>query len=53
MRGHHWEDVEITKRETTKQLRSLTSEDFEGCFDRRNRRWDKCVATDGEYFEKG
>jgi len=44
-------DVETMKRETTKEPRSLTSEDFEGRFERWKRRWDKCITTDGDYFE--
>lgn len=51
MRGQHWDDVETIKRETTRQLKSLTSEDFEGCFEQWKRRWDKCITMDGDYFE--
>jgi len=51
MRGQHWDDVETIKRETTRQLKSLTSEDFEGCFEQWKRRWDKCITIDGDYFE--
>lgn len=51
MRGQHWDDVETIKRETTRQLKSLTSEDFEGCFEQWKQRWDKCITIDGDYFE--
>ena len=30
---------------------SLTSEEFQGCFEQWKQRWDKCIATNGEYFE--
>jgi len=52
MRGQNWDDVETIKHEMTRQLRSLTSEDVEECFNQWKRRWDKCIATDGEYFEE-
>lgn len=52
MRRQHWNDIETThKLKTTRQLRSLIYVDFEGCFDQWKRRWNKCIATDGEYFE--
>lgn len=51
MRGQHWDDVETIKRKTTIQLKSLNSEDFEGCFEQWKRRWDKCT-TIGDYFEE-
>ena len=51
MRGQHWEDVETIKQETTRKLKSLTAEDFQGCFEQWKKRWDKCIVTNGEYFE--
>ncbi|KAG5885734.1 hypothetical protein JTB14_000656 [Gonioctena quinquepunctata] len=51
MRGRHWDKVETIKRDTTKQLKSLTPEDFQECFEQWKQRWDKCIATHGEYFE--
>ncbi|KZC11442.1 hypothetical protein WN55_03031 [Dufourea novaeangliae] len=51
MRGRHWDDVETIKHETTRLLKSLTSEDFQECFQQWQRRWDKCISTNGEYFE--
>lgn len=32
-RGQHWDDVETIKCERTRQLKSITSEDFQGCFE--------------------
>lgn len=51
MRGRHWDDVENIKFESTRRLKSLTFEDFQGCFEEWKRTWDKCIATQGEYFE--
>lgn len=51
MRGQHWEDVDTIKQETTRRLKSMTFEDFQGCFEEWKRRWDKCIAVNGEYFE--
>lgn len=51
MRGQQWDNVETKKRETSRQLRSITFEGCKGYFDQWKQRQDKCIATNGEYFE--
>lgn len=51
MKGRYWDDVKTIKNETTRHLKNLTSEEFQGCFEQWKRRWDKCIAVNGEYFE--
>lgn len=51
MRGQQWDNVETKKRETTRQLKSITFEGCKGYFDQWKRRQNKFIATDGEYFE--
>jgi len=31
----------------------LREEEFQGCFQQWKRRWDKCIVSNGEYFEGG
>ena len=50
LRGHHLWDVTI-KSETTSLLKGLREEEFQGCFHQWKRRWNKCIASNGEHFE--
>ncbi|KAG5337990.1 MOS1T transposase, partial [Acromyrmex heyeri] len=51
LRGRHLGDVEAIKTETTRQLKSLTTEDFQRSYQQWKRRWQKCILSQGEYFE--
>lgn len=51
LRGRHLGDVEAIKAETTRQLNSITTEDFQQCYQQWKRRWQKCISSQGEYFE--
>eukprot|EP00102_Acyrthosiphon_pisum_P015255 XP_008185723.1 PREDICTED: putative uncharacterized protein FLJ37770 [Acyrthosiphon pisum] len=51
MKGHHYEDFEDIKRAVTMVLKSLTSGDFQECFQKWEERWTKCVRLRGEYSE--
>ena len=42
------QDIEAA---TTTQLETLTKEDFQNCSRKWQERWDKCVRSEGEYFE--
>jgi hypothetical protein len=50
-RGRHLGDVTTIKSETTSLLKGLREEEFQGCFQQWKRRWDKCIVSNGEYFE--
>ena len=47
LRGCHYETIEEMKEAVTKVIDTLTQEDFHGAF----RRYDKCIAAGGDYFE--
>lgn len=51
MRGKHFESIQDIKEAVTAQLDTLTKEDFQHCFAEWQERWDKCVQSEGEYFE--
>ena len=38
-------------KKTTAELRSIPEEEFKRCFQKGQRRWEKCVHLQGEYFE--
>jgi len=51
LRGRHLGDVMTIKIETTSLLKGLREEEFQGCFQQWKRRWDKCILSNGGYFE--
>jgi hypothetical protein len=45
--GHHrWWIVDLP--ESTTLLQGLKEDDFQGCFNQWKRRWDKCIASEGD-----
>ena len=50
LRGWHLGDVTI-KSETTSLLKGLREDEFQGFFQQWKQRWDKCIVSNGEYFE--
>ena len=49
--GSHYETTEEMKEDVTKVIDTLTREDFHGAFQEFSERYNKCVATGGDYFE--
>ena len=50
-KGKRFESIQDIEAATTAQLKTLTKEDFQNCFRKWQERWDKCVRSEGEYFE--
>jgi len=44
-------DVTAIESEMTSLLKGLREEEIQGCFQQWKRRWDKCIVSNGEYFE--
>jgi hypothetical protein len=40
------------QREPLAALDSISAEDFGQCFQQWERRWDRCIHSQGEYFEE-
>jgi hypothetical protein len=34
-----------------KALKAIALQEFQNCFEQWKKRWDKCIASQGEYFE--
>ena len=51
LRGCRYETIEEMKEAVTKVIDTLTQEDFHGTFQKLLERYNKCVATGGDYFE--
>ena len=53
LKGKTFDDVGSMKRSTSAFIQNLTQADFQACFQKLQERWDKCIATKGEYVEVG
>lgn len=51
LKGKRFDDVEAVKRASQRALDSINVEEFQNCFKHWEKRMDKCIALNGEYFE--
>ena len=51
LRGCRYETIEEMKEAVMKVIDTLTQEDFHGAFKNLLERYNKCIATGGDYFE--
>ena len=49
--GCRYETIEEMKEAVTKVIDTLTQEDFYGAFQKLLKRYNKCIAAGGDYFE--
>ena len=49
--GCRYETIEEMKEAVTKVIDTLTQEDFYGAFQKLLKRYNKCIAAEGDYFE--
>ena len=49
--GYRYETIEEMKEAVTKVIDTLTQEDFHGAFQKLLKRYNKCIAAGGDYFE--
>ena len=52
LRGCRYETIEEMKEAVTKVIDTLTQEDFHGAFQKLLERYNKCIASGWDYFEK-
>ena len=50
--GSRYERIEEMKETVMKVIDMLTQEDFDGAFQKLLERYNKCIATGGDYFEE-
>ena len=51
LRGCRFETIEEMKEAVTKDIGTLTQEDFHGAFQKLLERYNKCIVAVGHYFE--
>ena len=52
LRGCRYETIEEMKEAVTKDIDTLTQEDFYGAFQKLLERYNKCIVSGGDYFER-
>ena len=51
LRAYRFDTIEEMKETVTKTIDTLTQEDFHGAFQRLLKRYNKCIAAEGDYFK--
>ena len=51
LKGQRFRTVQEIQAESQAVLNKLRENDFQECFKNWQRRWDRCQASEGEYFE--
>ena len=51
LKGKRFADVEEVKKKTTETLKGITLQEFQDCFKKWKTRLDRCIASNGQYFE--
>jgi len=52
LKGRYFDDIDDTRsNNTTAALKAIPQNQFQNCFEGWTRRWHRCIASQGEYFE--
>jgi len=51
LKGKRFQNLEEVREKMTEALKAITLQQFQNCFGQWKKRWDKCIDSQGEYFE--
>ena len=51
LKGHHFGTVENVQAAATRALNNISSEDYLHCCEECKQRWNRCIRSQGAYFE--
>jgi hypothetical protein len=51
MKGRHFVDADDIKNNTAAALKANSQNQLQNCFEEWNKRWHRCIASQGYYFE--
>jgi hypothetical protein len=51
LNGRHYDDIDDIRNNTTADLKAIPQNQFQNFFEGWTRRWRRCIASQGEYFE--
>jgi len=51
LKGRHFDDIDDIRINTTAALKAIPQNQFQNYFEGWARRWHRCIASQGDYFE--
>jgi len=51
LKGRHFDGIDDIRCNTTAALKAIQQNQFQNCFEGWTRRWHRCIASQGQYFE--
>jgi hypothetical protein len=51
LKGRHFDDIDNIRSHMTAALKAIPQNQSQNCFEGWTRRWHRCIASQGEYFE--
>ena len=51
LKGSHFDDIDDVRSNTTAALKAIPQNQFQNCFEGWTRRWNRCIVSQGEYYE--
>ena len=51
LKEKRFQNVEEVREKTKEALKAITIQEFQSCFEQWKKGWDKCIDSQGEYFE--
>ena len=51
LKGRHFQTIEEIQENATRELRAITESAFQEAFQKLKKRWERCIASRGDYFE--
>jgi hypothetical protein len=51
LKGRHFDTNEVIESESQAVLNTFTEHDFQDTFRKWRTRWERCIRTEGDYFE--
>jgi hypothetical protein len=51
LKGGHVDEIDDVRNNTTAVLKTIPQNQFQNCFEGWTRRWNRCIASQGKYFE--
>jgi hypothetical protein len=51
LKGRHFDDTDDIRSNTMPALKAIPQNQFQNYFEGWTRSWDRCIASQGEYFE--
>jgi len=51
LKGRHFDDIDDIKSNTTAALKAVPQNQSQNCFEGWTRHWNRCIVSQGEYFE--